>query len=289
MSRNDTLTKPVNVSSVPQRSPFRYPGGKTWLVPHIRSWLISRPNLPHRFYEPFAGGGIVGLTVAFEGLADHVHLVELDDDVASVWRTILHPHDVNWLCEHILSFEVTRESVEQLLLSSPATTRELALQTVVKNRTYHGGILAKGSAPIRKGENGRGISSRWYPQTLVNRIRAIHSIRDRITFTHGDGMLLLQEHLDEADSAWFIDPPYSASGKRPGARLYTHYRLDHPGLFYLASNIAGTFLMTYDNVAEIRQFAHIHGFETELVAMSNRRNAQMTELLISENLDWARL
>ncbi len=23
----------VNVASVPQRSPFRYPGGKTWLVP----------------------------------------------------------------------------------------------------------------------------------------------------------------------------------------------------------------------------------------------------------------
>ena len=37
------LDKPVNVASVPQRSPFRYPGGKTWLVPHIRRWLGSRP------------------------------------------------------------------------------------------------------------------------------------------------------------------------------------------------------------------------------------------------------
>ena len=26
----------VNVASVPQRSPFRYPGGKTWLVPQVR-------------------------------------------------------------------------------------------------------------------------------------------------------------------------------------------------------------------------------------------------------------
>ena len=32
-------TEPVNVASVPQRSPFRYPGGKTWLVPYVRSWL----------------------------------------------------------------------------------------------------------------------------------------------------------------------------------------------------------------------------------------------------------
>jgi len=29
-------------SSVPQRSPFRYPGGKTWLVPYIRDWFRSK-------------------------------------------------------------------------------------------------------------------------------------------------------------------------------------------------------------------------------------------------------
>lgn len=30
---NDNDLRVVNVASVPQRSPFRYPGGKTWLVP----------------------------------------------------------------------------------------------------------------------------------------------------------------------------------------------------------------------------------------------------------------
>jgi hypothetical protein len=33
--------KVVNVSTVPHRSPFRYPGGKTWLVPRVRDWLKS--------------------------------------------------------------------------------------------------------------------------------------------------------------------------------------------------------------------------------------------------------
>ena len=27
-----SVDRPVNVSSIPQRSPFRYPGGKTWLT-----------------------------------------------------------------------------------------------------------------------------------------------------------------------------------------------------------------------------------------------------------------
>lgn len=34
--QEDARGQIVNVASVPQRSPFRYPGGKTWLVPHIR-------------------------------------------------------------------------------------------------------------------------------------------------------------------------------------------------------------------------------------------------------------
>ncbi len=83
------LNRVVNVASVPQRSPFRYPGGKTWLVPQIRSWLNSQPKRPSLFVEPFVGGGIVGLTVAFEGLADRVLMVELDEQVASVWKALL--------------------------------------------------------------------------------------------------------------------------------------------------------------------------------------------------------
>ena len=79
----------VNVATVPQRSPFRYPGGKTWLVPQIRRWLESLPTQPTMCIEPFAGGGIVSLTVAFERLAEQAVLIELDAQVASVWRTII--------------------------------------------------------------------------------------------------------------------------------------------------------------------------------------------------------
>ncbi len=64
----------VNVASVPQRSPLRYPGGKTWLVPYIRQWLYSRQPRPQKLIEPFAGGASVGLTAAFEDLADQVVL-----------------------------------------------------------------------------------------------------------------------------------------------------------------------------------------------------------------------
>ena len=88
--------RPVNVSSVPQRSPFRYPGGKTWLVPLFRRWMFSLPNQPKVLVEPFAGGGIISLTAVFEHLADSVIMVELDDQIAAVWQTIL-AGDAQWL------------------------------------------------------------------------------------------------------------------------------------------------------------------------------------------------
>jgi DNA adenine methylase len=84
-----SIERVVNVASVPQRSPFRYPGGKTWLVPTIRQWLNHLEQKPAEFVEPFAGGAIVGLSVAFEGLAKHVTLIERDEQVAAVWQTIL--------------------------------------------------------------------------------------------------------------------------------------------------------------------------------------------------------
>src|SRR5438067_8707247 len=88
----------VNVASVPQRSPFRYPGGKTWFVPYLRDWLRSKSKLPTRFIEPFAGGGIVSLTVAFERLAKHVVFAELDAGVAAVWRVVLNGQ-AEWLAK----------------------------------------------------------------------------------------------------------------------------------------------------------------------------------------------
>ena len=96
---------PTNVAQVRQLSPFRYPGGKTWLVPEVRKWLMASKVTPSVFVEPFAGGAMAGLSTAAERLADHVFLGELDDDVAAVWQTIFHgkPADVEWLCKKIIN------------------------------------------------------------------------------------------------------------------------------------------------------------------------------------------
>lgn len=277
--------KPVNVSSVPQRSPFRYPGGKTWLVPLFRRWMMSLPCQPKVLVEPFAGGGIISLTAAFELLADKVVMVELDKQIAAVWKTILGG-DAQWLGKRLLTFELTPESAKAELAKPAHSIRELAFQTVLKNRTAHGGILAEGAGVLKNGENGKGILSRWYPQTISKRITNIELVANRIEFIHGDAFEIMTEYRKDKDAVFFIDPPYTAGGKSAGSRLYTHSQVDHEKLFSLCEKLHGNFLMTYDNADEVQSLAERHGFETKPVAMKNTHHAEMNELLIGRNLDW---
>src|SRR6266851_4990622 len=87
-------------------------------------------------------------------------------------------------------------------------------RTILKNRVNHGGILAPGSGVLKRGENGRGILSRWYPETLKRRILDILTIRERISFLEGDGPEVMRQNAHCSAAVFFIDPPYTASGKK---------------------------------------------------------------------------
>ena len=222
----------ANVASVPQRSPLRYPGGKTWLVPHIRAWLRSLEYKPKLLIEPFAGGAIVSLTAVMEGLVERCLLAELDPDVAAFWKAALR-HGPE-LAELVLGFEPTREAVEALARTQPDEPLERGFRALVLNRTRRGGILAAGASLSRAGESGKGLASRWYPQTIVSRLHEISAHADRIEFRETDGMRVLEEFAGTPGSVVFADPPYTAGGKRAGRRLYTHFEIDHPRLFRFA-------------------------------------------------------
>ena len=212
-------------------------------------------------------------------------MVELDNQIAAVWQTILSK-DAAWLSEQILNFEMTSDSVKRVLETSPRSTRELGFQTIVKNRTAHGGILANGAGVIKNGENGKGLFSRWYPRTIAERIDAIRSISAKIEFWHEDGFAMIERYCDDPSVVFFIDPPYTAGGKKAGARLYNHFEVNHGRLFQLCTNVIGDFLMTYDNAEEVCALARQHDFETMAVSMKNTHHAEMNELLIGKNLGW---
>jgi len=268
----------VNVATVPQRSPFRYPGGKTWLVPEIRTWLRSLPRKPEVLMEPFAGGSIASLTAIFESLAERVVMVEKDEHVAAVWQVILE--DAHWLADQIIGFEITLDNVREALSYAPGSKCEKAFQAILRNRVQRGGIMAPGASLMKTGENGRGIASRWYPGTLAKRILDIYGQRDRITFIEGDAFEVIPDFLENQAVAFFIDPPYTAGGKQAGKRLYLHSEMDHEALFSLMGSAKGDFMMTYDEAVEVEEMAIRYGFCVRRVPMKNTHHAKLYELLI---------
>jgi DNA adenine methylase len=115
-------------------------------------------------------------------------------------------------------------------------------------------------------------------------------MKESIDFIEGDAFDVIESGGVSEETVFFIDPPYSVGGKgkSAGRRLYSCFEVDHERLFDIVSKIEGDFLMTYDNADEVKELAGKFGLDTELVAMKNTHHAEMKELLIGKNLDWAR-
>jgi DNA adenine methylase len=271
----------INVASVPQRSPFRYPGGKTWLIPIVRQWLKQENTIVKELIEPFAGGGIVSLTAAFEKMAQQITMVEMDEEISAVWEVILNGKN-KWLADKIYSYDLTHANVKAELENPNKELQDIAFCTILKNRVFHGGILAKGSGMIKNGENGKGITSRWYPKTLRDRILAIDYVKDKINFISGDAFQVLEANINSKNTYFFIDPPYTIAGKR----LYTYFDIDHEKLFELTSQLKGKFMLTYDDTLEIRQLADKYNLEFRTIPMKTTLHYKKNEIIISDNFSW---
>jgi DNA adenine methylase len=272
-----------NVALVPLYSPFRYPGGKSRLYPFIVKWLESRPVRPKALIEPFAGGAHVGLAAVIEGMVSSVLLVEIDADVASVWKTILS-EECKWLVERILTFEMSEDAAEEILEREKGTLSlgECAFRVILRNRVSRGGVIAPGSGRLDYGESGRGLHSRWYPDTLRQRIMRISMKRDRIKFIEGDGLAVMRDNRNLQSAVFFVDPPYP----RTGRRLYRHSDVEPEEVFEVVCSLAGDFLMTYDDSGEIGELVEKYELDVERIQMSTSHHRAKYELMISRDLSW---
>lgn len=265
----------ANPKSVRPRSPLRYPGGKSWLIPHIRQWI--QKTRPSKLIEPFAGGANVSLTAVMENLVQRCVLIEIDEDVAAFWRAALENGTALRHCVHWLN--VTPERLESLERQVPSTVTEHGFRTLLLNRTRYGGILAKRATVVREGEDGKGLGSRWYPKTLASRLAKIEDHANRIEFVKGDAMELLPKLLKSASrtTAVFVDPPYTVAGER----LYKHSEIDHANLFALLAKSECNFLMTLDASPDVVDLVNGHGFAAARVLVKGNRHNRVHELVIT--------
>ena len=83
-----------------------------------------------------------------------------------MWQVVLNGKGTK-LADRIVAFDMNLSNVKKVLSSKPRRLEDRAFVTLLRNRVQHGGILAPGASLMKEGENGRGVGSRWYPETLA--------------------------------------------------------------------------------------------------------------------------
>jgi DNA adenine methylase len=257
---------------------LRYPGGKCWLSPDISfltfvfgryinltylDGIRDRIHLKPTFLiEPFAGGGVVGLSLLDKNLIKRLVLVEKDPRVAAFWRAALYDSD---FADRVEKFRCTRKNVESVC-GNPE--RDLAFWTLVKNRCSVGGNLNGGL--MKK------VCCRWNGKAHADALRRIRSLSPRVEFLERDGVEALREHANNPNAAAFVDPPYVVAGRG----LYQHWKVDHAAIFDVLARWKGLWIMTYDSAPEIKRLLKKHRFVYREAPMRTNKGKLKKELIM---------
>lgn len=234
-------------------SPLRYPGGKWRFYPFFEE-IISLNRLDGcDYYEPYAGGASLALSLLFSNKVREIHLNDLDPAVYAFWKCVLTRN--NDLIDLIISTEVTpdewifQSSIYKDGLPSGILAQGFALFFL--NRTNHSGILNGG---MIGGKDQKGIwklDARFNKTELCRRIRRIASYKSQIHLTRLDAVAFLNEACPPKESFVYLDPPYYKSGARLYLNKYTPR--DHAEVRKVVGRITATWVVSYDDVPEIKK------------------------------------
>ncbi|AUS29385.1 DNA adenine methylase [Paenibacillus sp. P2(2022)] len=237
-------------------SPLRYPGGKSQLYKFVRN-VIEQNGIENPIYvEPFAGGA--GLAVELL-LKENVHSIVINDfdrAIYNFWYSVLNDPEnlINLILTTPINIEEWERQREIYNNQHKYGTLEIGFATFFLNRTNRSGIIKGG--PISRDENGKyPLHCRYNSSDLVDKIRRIFNLRDRIQLYNHDAVYFIQRILPNyAANRLFIffDPPYYKQGKNLYTNFYSHD--DHRELSESIRGIVNShWITTYDYIDKISE------------------------------------
>ena len=196
-----------------------------------------------------------------------------------MWRAILGPTFAEF-ASRVRGFSLTEDSAKEALNQTETDLVSRAFRCLLRNRIQRGGIMAPGAGFLKRGEDDKGISSRWYPETLAKRIERIHQLRDKITFRKADGLKVLKSFSKRHQVAAFVDPPYTANGKGAGVRLYRYHEVNSAKLFRVARQFSGPMIITYHRSMIVQRQAEAVEFKCRTVDVRTAHSVKRRELIM---------
>jgi DNA adenine methylase len=237
-------------------TPLRYPGGKSTLRSFVRAVIVRNGLTGGQYVEPYAGGAAVGLSLLVAGDVAHAHINDLDPSVHAFWHSVLNESDK--LCRRIRDtrISITEWRRQRAIQDRPdkVSLFDLGFSTFFLNRTNRSGII--GSGGVIGGMKQAGdwkLDARFPREALIERIKVISALRDRISLYNCDAVALLRRLSIRlsAKSLLYLDPPYYVKGnRRLYANAYDH--ADHAEIALTLGKLRQPWLVSYDDVPAIR-------------------------------------
>jgi len=233
-------------------SPLRYPGGKWRLAQFFRQLVALNFDRAPRYYEAYAGGASLALSLLFSGKVREIFLNDLDPAIYAFWHSVLSRTDA--LTAMIRKTDVTpREWKEQKEIYSTGSASgqlRLGFATFFLNRTNHSGILNGGMIGGKSQSGEWKLDARFNRLELISRIKRIAAYREHIHLSNLDAEHFMRSHSRGSNKLVYLDPPYY----RP-AHLYlnTYGPADHIRVRNEVLDLDCGWIVSYDDVPEVRK------------------------------------
>lgn len=235
-------------------TPLRYPGGKGRLTQFVADLMSSNKLEGGHYVEPYAGGAGVAISLLMLEYASHVHINDLNRSVHAFWKAVLE--DTDNLCSMISKKRVSmaewhrQRAVQQ---DPDANKLDVAYSTFFLNRTNRSGIILGGVIGGKAQDGEWKLNARFNKKDMIGRIERIANFRHNISLYNLDAAQLIEKILPTIPrrSLVYLDPPYYVKGKGLYEDHYQHQ--DHAGIAKLVSKIRQPWIVSYDNVPQIKK------------------------------------
>lgn len=267
-------------------SPLRYPGGKQILGRVLAHLIQLNQRQGGTYFEPYCGGAGAALGLLFREYVDRLVLNDADPSVYAFWDSALS--DTDRLVRLVRDTPLTVDEWlrQREVYRRPAEHDRLALgfATFYLNRCNRSGIIAGAGLIGGLEQTGRWkLDARFNRDELARRIERVALYRGRIALFNLDAVDFLRDHVSDprvVERAFvYLDPPYYAKGS---ALYLNHYKPgDHAGVArYLRQHATFRWVMTYDNVAEVRSLYPRHRKVPFSLSYSARERRVGSEIMI---------
>jgi DNA adenine methylase len=230
-------------------SPLRYPGGKQKAIATIAPMLPNRASV-YEYREPMVGGGSMFFHVRSMGIGHQYWINDKFAELATFWQVAQNPELCARLQRELEELRTSFKSIakiKQYFLAAREEPFENAYRTAFLffffNRVTFSGTT-------RAGGFSKEASTRRFTASSITKLASLPAALQNVRITNLDYEEVIYQ--DGKYVFMFLDPPYFSASRLYGKNGSLH-EFDHKRLSACLKETDHRFLITYDDVPEIRR------------------------------------